>query len=313
MTDSHLLPWDFEDIAAFGSRPHLAPHRLHEQPMFTNDALADLLDRLPRSIVHPYTMGTDPVRVQDWRRGAATDLPGKELLDVVERGRLWLNLVGVDQHDEDVARQVDEMYGEIRGLVPGFDPIRTSATLIISSPSAMVYYHADNQPNLLWHVRGRKRAHVYPRSTRFVSQENLERLVAGESAEELPFDIGYDAHAATFDMEPGQVAWWPQNSPHRVENLDGMNVSLSTEHWTPDSARREYVWTANYYLRNRFGRAPRSTRERGVLPAGKVAAMRLGRRVGVLSPGQRQGMRPSFAVDPDAPCGVGPLREAARG
>ena len=170
-----------------------------------------------------------------------------------------------------------------------------------------MYYHADNQPNLLWHIHGRKRANVYPRAKRFVSDEDLERLVAGATEEELPFDLGYDGQAAVLDLEPGQLARWPQNSPHRVENVGGTNVSLSTEHWTADSARRECVWAANYYLRDRFGRAPRSTRERGVLPATKVAMTRIGRRAGLLAPGQKRATSPSFTVDPDAPCGVGPL------
>jgi hypothetical protein len=313
VTDRHLLPWSFDDIAAFGSRPHLATHRLHEQPMFTDGALAALLDRLPRSVVHPYTMGDDPTRVEDWRRGAETDLPGAELLEIVARGHLWLNLVGIDAHDRDVSGLVDALYDEIRALVPGFAPIRTSATLIVSSPTAMVYYHADNQPNLLWHLRGRKRAYVYPRSERFVSDADLERLVAGATAEELPFDLGYDDHAAVFELEPGQVAWWPQNSPHRVENVGGLNVSLSTEHWTADSARREHLWAANYYLRHRWGRLPRSTRERGLVPAAKVAAMRLGRRAGLLTPGSRGGARPSFAVDPTVASGVGPLPDLPAG
>ncbi|HYG92239.1 MAG TPA: hypothetical protein VD859_01520 [Nocardioides sp.] len=307
MTDADLLPWRFDDIAAFGSRPHVASHRLNEHPLFTNDSLAELLDRVPRSTVHTFTMGDDPLRLDDWRRGVETDLPGKELLEIVERGRLWLNLVGINRQDAEVARLVDEVYDEVRALVPGFNPIRVSAALIISSPGAMVYYHADNQPNLLWHIRGRKRAYVYPCSERFVSKENLERMVAGATDEELPFDAGYDDHAAVLDLDPGQVAWWPQNSPHRVQNLDSMNVSLSTEHWTRSSLRREHVWTANYYLRTRLGQAPRSTRERGVLPAAKVAAMRIGRRVGVLDPGERQGARPSFRVDPSVPSGIGPL------
>ncbi|WP_183096457.1 hypothetical protein, partial [Nocardioides stalactiti] len=228
-----------------------------------------------RSTVHPYTFGSDILRLEDWRRGAETDLPGKELLEIVERGRLWLNLVGVNLQDAEVGRLVDELYDEVRSLVPGFEPVKVSASLLISSPEAMVYYHADNQPNLLWHVRGRKRAYAYPLSERFVSQRDLERMVAGETDEELPYDPEYDDHAEALDLEPGQVAWWPQNSPHRVTNLEGMNVSLSTEHWTADSTRREHLWTANYYLRSRLGRVPRSTRERGVVPAAKVAAMRL--------------------------------------
>ena len=307
MTDSHLLPWRFGDIAAFGSEPHVAPHRLHEHPIFTNDGLAELLDRVPRSIVHPYTFGSDRLRLEDWRRGAETDLPGKELLEIVERGRLWFNIVGINLHDPEFGRIVDDLIDEVRDTVPGFKPVKVSASLLISSPEAMVYYHADNQPNLLWHLRGRKRAYVYPVAERLITQENLERLVAGASDEELPYDAEYDDHAEILDLEPGQVAWWPQNYPHRVDNLEGVNVSLSTEVWTAESVRREHLWTANYYLRTRLGRAPRSTRERGVIPAAKVAAMRLGRRAGVLQPGARQGVFPSFRVDPDVPSGVGSM------
>jgi hypothetical protein len=307
MNDSHLLPWRYEDINAFGTRPHIAPHRLHENPLFTNDGLAELLDRVPRSIVHPYTFGDDPRFLEDWRRGADTDLPGKELLEIVERGRLWFNIVGVNLKDPEVGELVDEIYREVGGLVTGFEPLKISASLLISSPEALVYYHADNQTNLLWHIRGRKRAYVYPCTEALITQENLERLVAGASDEELPYDASYDEHAEVLDLEPGQVAWWPQNSPHRVENLEGVNVSLSTEHWTADSMRREQLWAANYYLRTRLGRAPRSTRERGVIPAAKVTAFRLGRRAGVLTPGEREGVFPSFRVDPDVPSGVGAM------
>ncbi|HWJ11939.1 MAG TPA: hypothetical protein VNS46_21330 [Nocardioides sp.] len=307
MTDPTLLPWRHPDIAGFGVRPHRAPHRLHERPEFEDAALARLLDRLPREVVHPYTMGRDPARPEQWRRGAPTDLPGSVLLDLVAHGRLWLNVVGVNRHDAAVGRLVDELYAEIGALVPGFVPRAIKATLLISSPTALVYYHADNQPNILWHLRGRKRAYVYPRSDRFASQADLEKVVAGATDEELPYDRSYDEHADVLDLEPGQAAWWPQNSPHRVENLDGLNVSLSTEHWTADSLRREHVWTANHYLRTTARRIPRSTRERGVVPAAKVATMRLGRRTGLLSVGQRRAPEPSFSVAPAAPDGVGPL------
>ena len=307
MPASNLLPWTFRDIDAFGDRPHRAAHLLHEQPQFTDDALAELLDRLPRSVVHPYTMGTDPEQTHEWQRGVETDLPGKELLEVVGRGRLWLNLVGINRHDPATSRLVDALYAEIQSLVPGFRPVEVKATLLISSPTAMVYYHADNQPNLLWHVRGRKRAFVYPRSERFARAEDLEKVVAGATEEELPYDLGLDEHAEVLELEPGQVAWWPQNCPHRVENLDDMNVSLSTEHWTRASLRREQVWTANHYLRSRAGRTPRSTQERGVLAAAKVNAMRAGRRAGLLRIGPQAGMQPSFRIDPEVESGVTPL------
>ena len=37
---------------------------------------------------------------------------------------------------------------------------------------------------------------------------------------------------------------WPQNAPHRVSNLDGLNVSLSTEYFTRQSRRRFQVFVA---------------------------------------------------------------------
>lgn len=307
MRHPNLLPWTHRDITAFGTAPHRAPHRLHESPAFGDEALAALLDRLPREVVHPYTMGEDPADSSQWRRGAPTDLPGATLLEVVARGRLWLNLVGVNRHDPQMRALVTELYDEVRALVPGFDPREVKATLLISSPTALVHYHADNQPNMLWHLRGRKRAYVYPRADRFASRADLEKVVAGATDEELPYDLSYDQHAEVLDLEPGQVAWWPQNSPHRVENVDGLNVSLSTEHWTAESLRREHVWTANYFLRTGAGRTPRSTRETGALPAAKVAAMRLGRRAGVLTIPEKRAPRPSFRIDPNVPDGVGAL------
>jgi quercetin dioxygenase-like cupin family protein len=31
-----------------------------------------------------------------------------------------------------------------------------------------------------------------------------------------------------YQLEPGDVVSWPHNAPHRIENLDSLNVSLST-------------------------------------------------------------------------------------
>lgn len=297
-----MLNWTYDDIEAFGTRPHRASHSLLDSGLFSDDALADLLDRVPRSIVHPYSMGTDPALTHEWQRGRETSLPGRELLDTVAQGRLWLNVVGVGDHDPAIASLVRELYDEISTLVPGFDPLHVKATLLISSPNAQVYYHADNQPNALWHLRGRKRALVYPIAPRFVSDEDLERLVAGATDEQLPYQRSYDDAAAVLDLEPGQVAWWPQNSPHRVENVEGLNVSLSTEHRTNASTHREHVWTANYFLRS-AGYQPRSVAHDGVRTATKIAAMRVGRRAGRLRVSGHDGPAPSFEIDPAAPLG----------
>lgn len=298
--------WGYEDVARWGAGAtgaHVARHRLHEHPALSLDAVADLLDRVPREIVHPYTMGTDPTRTDEWRRGAPTDLPGSELLDLVARGRLWLNVVGVGAVDPEMAALTRALYDEIAELAPGFAPTSVKTTLLVSSPTAQVYYHADNQPNALWHLHGRKRVFVYPLGRRFVTPEHLEEVVAGTSDEQLPYRPELDTHAWTGELEPGQVAWWPQNSPHRVVNLDGLNVSLSTEHRTAASTRREQVVASNHFARHRLGRREPSQAERGVLTEGKIALARVARRAARPAAGTT-GPRPTFVVDPSAPDGV---------
>lgn len=297
-----LTQWSYDDIRSWGDGPHRAAHRLHESDAWDDTALAALLDRVPRSIVHPYTMGTDPVRTDEWQRGELTELPGAELLDIVRRGRLWLNVVGIGDHDPQTGRLARELYEEIAALAPGFVPQSVKSTLLISSPSAMVYYHADNQPNALWQLRGRKRLWVYPRGPRFVSAEHLEAVVAGVSDEQLPYRRELDDHADVIDLAPGEVAWWPQNSPHRVENVEGLNVSLSTEHRTAASTRREQLVASNHFARNTL-RMPRpSEAEHGIAANGKITLSRIHRKVTrrEVAPGPAT----SFAVDPTATDGV---------
>lgn len=294
--------WTFDDIDSWGDGPHRAAHRLHEDQAWSDSALAALLDRVPRSIVQPYTMGTDPTRTDEWQRGALTDLPGAELLDIVAGGRLWLNVVGVGQHDETIGRLTRELYEEIAELVPGFRPLSVKATLLISSPTAQVYYHADNQPNALWQMRGTKRVWVYPRGPRFVSPQHLEEVVAGASDEQLPYRVELDEHASSMELTPGQVAWWPQNSPHRVVNVEGLNVSLSTEHRTAASTRREQVVASNHFARQTLGRQRPSEAEHGLGTAGKITLSRVARKVRPRP--EVAGPQPSFTIDASAPDGV---------
>lgn len=297
-----LTAWSYEDTARWGSGPHVARHHLQGHPAFSREGLAQLLDRVPREIVHPYTMGADPRRREEWRRGQPTELPGATLLEVVERGRLWLNIVGVGAHDAAIGTLTRELYDEISELVPGFQAHSVRATLIISSPTAQVFYHADNQPNALWHIQGRKRIWVYPQGRRFITDEQLEEIVAGTRDEQLTYRDDLDAHAIELEMSPGDVAWWPQNSPHRVVNTSGLNVSLSTEHRTPQSTRREQIVTSNHVIRRHLPRWHPSTKDRGISTTGKIA---LGRAARLFLNGRRR-YEPvaTFIVDSSTEDGV---------
>jgi hypothetical protein len=67
---------------------------------------------------------------------------------------------------------------------------------------------------------------------------------------------------------------WPQMAPHRVNNLEGLNVSLSTEHKNARAIRRINVYQANALLRRKLGWGYRSTRVEGVAAQAKQTLIR---------------------------------------
>lgn len=289
--------------ADFGRRPLVATHDLHRSELFTDAALIDLLDHFPRQHLHALTMGTDPARTEN-RVALHDGVRGAELLRAVRQGRLWLNATRIDRADRRFRALIDNLYHQLADQVPGFVPEFSQGTLLISSPHALVYYHVDGPASVLWHIRGRKRIWVYPAlDEHYAKREFLEDIFAGVRHEYLPYENGYDSAAVVYDLEPGQWVAWPQNAPHRVTNLDSVNVSLSTEHFTRQSRRRARVYVANRFFRTRLGLKNLSARESGPAALLKSAVHQLARKAGLDRAPAKQHI-PSMRVDPDAPGGV---------
>lgn len=297
--------------ADFGRRPLVATHNLHQSELFTDAALIDLLDHFPRKYIYALTMGTDPERRDENRLALHDGVSGAELLRAVKNGRLWLNITRVDRSDRRYRALIDQLYAQLAVQVPGFAPDSTQGTLLISSPHALVYYHADGPASILWHLRGRKRIWVYPAlDERYVKRELLEDIFVGVGHEYLPYENAYDQAAVVYDLEPGQWVIWPQNAPHRLTNMDSVNVSLSTEHFTRQGRWRSRVYGANRFFRTRLGLRNLSTREEGPVAVMKAVLHRLAREAG-LDRLQTKAHTPSMRVDPDAPGGVVMLEENA--
>jgi hypothetical protein len=287
----------------FGRRPLVATHNLHHCDLFTDPALIDLLDRFPRQHLYALSMGTDPARTEN-RLALHDGVSGAELLRAVKNGRLWLNATQVDRADGRYRELIDRLYEQLATQVPGFCPLASRGTLLISSPRALVYYHADGPASALWHIRGRKRIWIYPAlDGRYVQRELLEDIFAGARHGYLPYKSAYDQAAVSYELGPGQWATWPQNAPHRVTNLDDVNVSLSTQHFTPQTRRRSQVYVANRFFRTRLGLQYLSAREEGSLALAKTVVHRLARNGG-LDRVQAARHRPTLRVDADAPGGV---------
>jgi hypothetical protein len=180
------------------------------------------------------------------------------------------------------------------------------ATLLISSPQAIVYYHFDASHQALWHIKGAKRIWLYPAcDARFAPAEIMEDIFAGayDYDEELPYSSEFDSHAQVFDLRSGDVVSWPQNAPHRIENLGTVNVSLSTGFVTAAAERRSLIYSANRLLRRRFGVRVRSTRESGPVASAKCIVYRAFRRAGVMRQSVDRAYPKALAVDWEAPLG----------
>lgn len=304
-----LIDWGNSTFDASSSRSLLARHRLHDLDLFNDDALIDLLDRYPRNRLQAWTMGTDPLRREDWQPVDTDDVSGKEMLEAVRSGRLWYNILRLDLFERRYRDIVDQLYAEMARAYPGFQPLSAVGTLLLSSPNAMVYYHADGPPTTLFHIRGRKRMWIYPMEERFVSQQLLEEIFGSAMDEEIPYSPEFDKAADVFDLTPGDMVWWPQNAPHRIENLDSLNVSLSTRYRTEESERRKLVYNANRFWRRKLHFRQLSTRETGLTPSFKCFTYRLCRRAGWDRESTGYVYKATIRVDPKGALGFSPLSE----
>jgi len=303
--NSRLAPWSKEEGEAFGTRPLATKHRLPELDLFTDAALTELLEKYPRDRLQAFTMGTDPLEWTAWKPVDTTGVAGRLLFAAVQRGRLWLNLLQVHVVDRRYGDVLERLYADLSDQCPGFHPTKKTATLLISSPTAMVYYHTDAEPNLLWHIRGRKRVWIYPAQDKdLISQRLMEDIFAHVVDEEVPYRREFDQKAVMFDLMPGEVLSWPQNAPHRVVNLEGVNVSLSTIHETEESDRRKLVYCANR-LFNRAYRIPtRSVAETGAVSRFKQFSYRVLRRMDLVTAPTRRAYITNLRVDQNAAIGI---------
>jgi hypothetical protein len=311
--DQPLTNWTASQAASLTSSVVQTSHRLAELDLFSDGSLAAVLDRLPRQRLQVFTMGTDPNRPADWTPVEVGDASGADILAAVREGRLFVNARLIDRDDREFEMLRDGLFDEIARFRQDLVPGSPSLTLLITSPRAVVYYHLDSGPNMLWHVRGQKRVFVYPAvNDFFVGRADLEDVFAGVREEFLPYRPDFDDAALTFDLEPGELIAWPQNAPHRITNSDSMNISLSGEFDTRNSFRRHLVYTANRFFSRRLHLPMHSTRETGLASATKRSAYRACRKAGLDSTQLTHDYVTRLQLDPASPGSLVTLPQPVR-
>lgn len=262
-TNQIFTKWDETHSELWSHHPIRLEHEMHNSPAFSMDDLAKLIEGYPRehySLVQTGARGSGKV----WREGDIGNLSGREVIEAISRGGLWLNMRDVGAVDSRYRKLVDRMFEEIVAKVPGFEmPKSHQESILISSPDAQVYYHADLPGQSLVQIAGRKRVWVYPNHAPFITARDLEDIALFNVEVDLPYKDWYDAHAKVLDIGPGQMLGWEMNAPHRVENLDAFSVSMTISYSNDEIRRNGIVNLSNGLLRHRFGYKPKTRNLRG--------------------------------------------------
>lgn len=299
--------WQPAHTASWNQQPLSLSHTLHKNPLFSLDALAGLIERYPSegyALVHTSRGGDGQRR---WREGDIAGTSGRQVIETIQRGSMWLNLRDVGAHDAGYAQLLEAAYAEMKAHVPGFEPAAMKMGILISSPNAQVHYHADLPGQALWQISGRKRVYVYPPQQPFLYPQALEDIAYSGFEFKLGYDASFDASAQVIDLEPGRMLTWPLNSPHRIDNHDCLNISVTTEHWTPENRRSQKLHLANAVLRHRLGWTPRSRELHGPAYAAKVALQAAWRRSPWASATQRAHRPIEFRLSSGSPDGIADL------
>ncbi|MEL7043032.1 MAG: hypothetical protein AAGL90_16050 [Pseudomonadota bacterium] len=250
-----IVNWPNATKRSFGDEVLQAEHNLHQSDLFADDGLAQLLEIYPREHLDIWTFGEFREGCQPAIRGRAPKLSGKDILEAVKRGDIWLNLRRISHEIIELRPLADRVFQSLESATRTRVQ-DTAMNLLISSPNMHVHYHLDISMVALLQVRGRKQIWLYPRTDDFAMPEYVEAMVHKTREEDLPYQNAFDREAVVYELEPGMGLSWPQLSPHRIQNADCLNVSISCEFQTRKSAIRADAIYTNAFLRQNMNFTP---------------------------------------------------------
>ena len=262
-------------------------HNLEHHPLFSDEALALLIERNPEAIREVSTMDPSKEDASAWRNVAFEDMSGAEILQCVREGLLWINVGDVGKFDARYQELIDNLLETAQARVPGLETFRRQIGILVSSPNARVYYHCDVPGQGLLQVRGKKTIWIYPGSERFLPVEALERVVLGVTTEDIAYHPSFDDHATRLEFTPGVGALWPLNWPHRVINGPMLNVSVTIEYWTAETRRYHAMNIGNGVLRHVLGWRRARARRRDRCSGRRRRSQSAGNIAGSASAGRR--------------------------
>lgn len=271
--------WSDELCGKFNQEFSVAKHKLHEHDQFSKASIIDLLDNLPKKQIQCYTMVADATNKDSIKAVDPDEASGAELYEAAEAGMFWFNLKRLETFDTSYQLLLDEMFDQLASKgAPLAGLHELSCDMLLTSPGAHTHYHIDRGPSALWHLVGTKKLWVYPSMDfDYISQENMEAIFAGKMLEYLPYSEKLDEGSNSCVLKPGEVVWWDNSAPHRVENNE-MCVSINCSYKTRASVKRFNIQRANHYMMRNMKIKKPGISETGLLAEVKEFAYRASNR-----------------------------------
>ncbi len=254
-----LTKFTKDDGEKYGKELIIAKHFLNESGLFTDEALAEMLDKHPNSLIDFQHIPDDPDYPDQQVTVDFTGADGKTMIEAARsNGKIWINAREVMNRQPEYKALLDQIHDEMAAATgSNKDRRNCRGGILISSAAASTPYHADPTITHLWHVRGHKKAWVYPRNQEVMPDGAYESIILGEIDEDMPFNPAFDTQAlvSPADLYGGEMVAWPHRSPHRVKN-ETYCVSMVMEFSTRESAFTNSVMFTNGVLRRKYGKEP---------------------------------------------------------
>lgn len=290
--------WTDIHTEKFGKEPFTVEHNLAATGLFTDEALAKMLDAHPRDMLDICTLANHEIYQAKFRTGESSEVDGQTLIEAAKSGTIWMNVRNSMNLHPEYKEVLDEMYGSLTAKTKQ-RILNPRGSLLITAPIAQTPYHFDTTETILWHVRGHKRFFLYPQTPEFLPDEGFERVLYKTNEDYLPYTKDMDSQAQVFDLHGDEMISWPLNAPHRVENKS-FCVSVTTEYSTRECVIKNSAMYTHAFMRKKMGLNPsweKATRP-GILV--KAVAGRVLRRMNAMGSLHQNDMV-TFKVDPTAP------------
>ncbi|MEE9273222.1 MAG: hypothetical protein V3U57_08160 [Robiginitomaculum sp.] len=253
-----LTQFTQDDGKKYGKELIMVQQFLNNTGLFTDEALAEMLDKHPSHLIDFQHIPDNPDYKDQQVTVDFSGADGKTMIEAAKSSsKIWINVREVMNRQPEYKKVLDQIHKEMeKATGRNKDRRNCRGGVLISSASAATPYHVDPTITHLWHIRGHKKAWVYPRTPEFLPDEDFERVILGEVDEDMPFESAFDKQAIfAGDLMGGELVAWPHRSPHRVENVTYC-ISMVMEFSTRKSAFTNAGMLANGVLRRKYGRTP---------------------------------------------------------